>query len=38
MRYPTAAELADDLDGLLMGKRSTTEVAIGAMKKLLRKK
>ncbi len=36
-RYPTAAELADDLDGLLEGKRSTTEVAIGAMKKLLGK-
>jgi serine/threonine protein kinase len=34
-RYPTAAELADDLEGLLGGKRSTTEVAIGAMKKLL---
>jgi len=34
-RYPTAAELADDLEGLLAGKRSTTEVAIGAMKKLL---
>jgi serine/threonine-protein kinase len=37
-RYPTAAELADDLDGLLGGKRSTTEVAIGAMKRLLGKK
>ena len=34
-RYPTAAELADDLEGLLGGKRSTTEVAIGAMKRLL---
>ena len=32
---PTAAELADDLEGLLGGKRSTTEVAIGAMKRLL---
>lgn len=36
-RYPTAAELADDLDGLLGGKRSTAEVAIGAMMKLLGK-
>ena len=34
-RYPTAAELADDLEGLLGGKRSTTEVALGAMRKLL---
>ncbi len=34
-RYPTAAELADDLEGLLGGKRSTAEVAIGAMKRLL---
>jgi serine/threonine protein kinase len=34
-RYPTAAALADDLEGLLGGKRSTTEVAIGAVKKLL---
>jgi serine/threonine-protein kinase len=34
-RYPTAAELADDLGGLLAGKRSTTEVAIGAVRKLL---
>jgi serine/threonine-protein kinase len=37
-RYPTAAELADDLDGLLAGKRSTTEVALGAMRKLLGKR
>jgi len=34
-RYPTAAELADDLDGMLGGKRSTTDVAIGAVRKLL---
>ena len=33
-RYPTAAELADDLEGLLGGRKSTTEVAIGAMKKM----
>jgi serine/threonine-protein kinase len=36
-RYPSAAELADDLDGLLRGKRTTAEVAIGAVKKLLGK-
>ncbi len=34
-RYPTAGELADDLEGLLGGRRSTAEVAIGAMRKLL---
>ena len=37
-RYPTAAELADDLEGLLGGKRSTAEVAIGAMRRLLGKR
>jgi len=37
-RYPTAAELADDLEGLLSGKRSTTDVAIGAVRKLLGKR
>ena len=36
-RYPTAAGLAEDLDGLLQGRRSTTEVAIGLVKKLLGK-
>lgn len=36
-RYPTAAELADDLDGILMGKRSTKDVAIGAVRRLLRR-
>lgn len=36
-RYPTAAGLAEDLDGLLQGRRSTTEVAIGVVKKLLGK-
>jgi serine/threonine protein kinase len=34
-RYPTAAELAEDLDGLLRGKRSTSEVALGAVRRLL---
>ena len=34
-RYPTAKELAEDLEGILTGKRSTTEVALGAMRKLL---
>lgn len=34
-RYPTAKELAEDLEGILTGKRSTTEVALGAMKRLL---
>jgi serine/threonine-protein kinase len=33
-RYPTARELAEDLDGILVGKRSTTEVALGAVRKL----
>ena len=37
-RYPTAAELADDLEGLLGGKRSTTDVAMGAVRKLLGKR
>jgi serine/threonine protein kinase len=37
-RYPTAAELADDLEGLLGEKRSTAEVAIGAMRRLLGKR
>jgi eukaryotic-like serine/threonine-protein kinase len=34
-RYPTARELAEDLEGILVGKRSTTEVALGAVRKLL---
>jgi len=34
-RYPTAKELAEDLEGILTGKRSTTEVALGAMRRLL---
>jgi hypothetical protein len=34
-RYPTAKELAEDLEGILTGKRSTREVALGAMRKLL---
>jgi eukaryotic-like serine/threonine-protein kinase len=34
-RYATAAALADDLDGMLSGKRSTTDVAIEAVKKML---
>jgi serine/threonine protein kinase len=34
-RYPTAKELAEDLEGILAGKRSTTEVALGAVRKLL---
>jgi len=34
-RYASAADLAEDLDGLLAGKRSTTEVAIDAVKKML---
>ena len=37
-RYPSAAELADDLEGLLGGKRSTTEVAMGAVRRLLGKR
>jgi serine/threonine-protein kinase len=36
-RYSTAGELADDLEGLLGGKRSTAEVAIGAVRRLLGK-
>ncbi len=36
-RYASAAALADDLDGLLSGKRSTTDVAIEAVKKMLGK-
>ncbi len=34
-RYPTAKELAEDLEGILAGKRSTAEVALGAVKRLL---
>ncbi len=34
-RYASAAALADDLDGLLSGKRSTTDVAIETVKKML---
>ena len=34
-RYPTAMELAEDLEGILTGKRSTTEVALGAMRRML---
>lgn len=34
-RYPTAKELAEDLEGILAGKRSTAEVALGAMRRLL---
>jgi serine/threonine protein kinase len=34
-RYASASDLADDLDGLLSGKRSTTDVAIDAVKKML---
>ena len=33
-RYPTARELAEDLDGILVGNRTTTEVALGAVRKL----
>ncbi len=36
-RYASAADLADDLDGMLSGKRSTTDVAIETVKKLLGK-
>ncbi len=36
-RYATAGNLVEELDGLLSGKRSTTEVALGAVKKLLGK-
>ena len=34
-RYANASDLADDLEGLLTGKRSTTGVAIDAVKKML---
>jgi len=34
-RYANASDLADDLDGLLTGKRSTTGVALDAVKKML---
>ncbi len=34
-RYANASDLADDLDGLLSGKRSTTGVALDAVKKML---
>jgi len=34
-RYPTARELAEDLEGILAGKRSTSQVALGAVKRLL---
>jgi serine/threonine-protein kinase len=34
-RYANATDLADDLEGLLSGKRSTTTVAIDAVKKML---
>ena len=34
-RYASAADLAEDLDGLLSGKRSTTEVALEAVRKML---
>ncbi len=36
-RYATATALADDLEGLLSGKRSTTDAAIEAVKKMLGK-
>ena len=36
-RYADAADLAADLEGLLSGKRSTTDVALEAVKKLLGK-
>lgn len=36
-RYPNAAALAADLDGIVEGRRSTAEVAIGAVRKLLGK-
>ena len=36
-RYASAADLADDLDGMLSGKRSTTDVAIETVKTLLGK-
>jgi len=34
-RYANASDLADDLEGLLSGRRSTTGVAIDAVKKML---
>jgi serine/threonine-protein kinase len=34
-RYASATDLADDLDGLLAGKRKTTDVALDTVKKLL---
>lgn len=34
-RYPSALELAGDLEGILVGKRSTAEVALSAVRKLL---
>ncbi|HTT67682.1 MAG TPA: serine/threonine-protein kinase [Gemmatimonadales bacterium] len=34
-RYASAGDLAADLDGLLSGKRSTTEVAMDAVRKML---
>jgi eukaryotic-like serine/threonine-protein kinase len=34
-RYANATDLADDLEGLLTGKRSTTGVALDAVKKML---
>jgi serine/threonine protein kinase len=37
-RYAGAAHLADDLDALLAGKRSATEGALGAVRKMLGRK
>jgi eukaryotic-like serine/threonine-protein kinase len=34
-RYASASDLADDLDGLLAGKRKTTDVALDTVKRLL---
>ncbi len=34
-RYPTARELAEDLEGILTSRRKTTDVALGAVRKLL---
>jgi serine/threonine protein kinase len=34
-RYANATDLADDLEGLMSGKRSTTTVALDAVKKML---
>jgi serine/threonine protein kinase len=36
-RYASARDLADDLDGMLSGKRNTRDVAIEAVKKMLGK-